>query len=388
MINKFDKKIKVAVLLIGNFAYDARVKKEIDVLLENGYEVYLITNWQREFVNSNYNLNIKIFPIKPPFKGKYINHYIISLIKYIFYLINGLYYIYKIKPDIVHCNDFPTLIISMFLGKKQKIVYDSHELYSEIEYIPKTLKKIIEFFEKKLLCKKVDLFITTDEFRMRYLLKKYQCYSKRSIYLYNVPYYKEIILNESSNKSKFSVIYFGTLQPNRYLEEIILAGKYLNPAKYKITLLGPSSKEYRNKLEMLIDNNNLKHVVNIEDPLHYENLLERVKNEDISLIFYDKKSLNNYLCSPNKLFESIMVGLPVIVSDNPILKDIVEKYTIGIVLADINPYNIAIAIMEMSKKDLTKFKQNCIHLAKIYCWDNESKKLINAYNELFISRKI
>lgn len=386
MMNKSESKslnTKIVILSIGNFLYDARVKKEIETLLDCNYDVHLITNWQKGISNFK-DTRLKLFAIKPPLKGILTSNFIVSLIKYLYYLIYAIFLIYKIKPKIVHCNDFPTLLVSLFIERDIKVVYDSHEIFSELDYIPKFLRRIIRLIEKYLLRRKVDLFITTDEFRINYFLDIYKVYEKKSIYLYNVPQYRDFSCNlkkKKKDKGTFSAIYFGSIQPGRYIEEIILAGKYLSNG-FRIVVLGPSNKAHMDYLKKLVEINGIENKIIFEEPLPYELLLERVGIEDVSLVFYDNKSLNNYFCSPNKLFESIMVGLPIIASNNPILKKIVGENEIGIILDEIVPYKIAKAIMDISKKDLTIIRKRCLELAKIYNWEKESRKLIREYRKL------
>lgn len=94
--------------------------------------------------------------------------------------------------------------------------------------------------------------------------------------------------------------------------------------------------------------------------------------------------LSYYYCSPNKVFECIAAGLPVAASNFPDLKQIVEGHKLGVTLDPASPRDIARAIdYVLSDKDrYEEMRRNALEAAKIFNWENESRKLLALYEGL------
>ena len=91
------------------------------------------------------------------------------------------------------------------------------------------------------------------------------------------------------------------------------------------------------------------------------------------LSIIDNISINNYYALPNKLFEYVMSGIPVIVNDLPQMKKIVDEYNIGEVLKELNEDEI-INIINLWKKDKSLYdllKKNCMEASQALNWEKE-----------------
>ncbi|MCK4624294.1 MAG: hypothetical protein KAV00_03215, partial [Phycisphaerae bacterium] len=103
------------------------------------------------------------------------------------------------------------------------------------------------------------------------------------------------------------------------------------------------------------------------------------------IIPYQPVDLNNYYCSPNKLFEFIQAGLPLIVNDLPFLKKVVGGENFGVVAKLETPEQYARAIREMFDASLGgpgRFRQRILKQAGEYNWTKEEKKITAIYNQL------
>jgi len=98
--------------------------------------------------------------------------------------------------------------------------------------------------------------------------------------------------------------------------------------------------------------------------------------------------LNYYYVSPNKLFECMAAGLPVVGSNFPDLKRFVEGYNFGVTCDPCNPKEIANAISYILSDEhrYEEMRRNALEAAKIFNWENESNKLLALY-EVLSSRK-
>ena len=105
---------------------------------------------------------------------------------------------------------------------------------------------------------------------------------------------------------------------------------------------------------------------------------------DIGVAPIENVCLSYYLCSPNKLFEYLLAGLPVVTSDFPELKRVVEQFQVGGYFDPSSPEQIASAV-EMVLNDSTMSEKLVAAKQRIladYCWENESVKLLEAYESI------
>jgi len=88
---------------------------------------------------------------------------------------------------------------------------------------------------------------------------------------------------------------------------------------------------------------------------------------------------------PNKLFEYLMVGLPILASPLPAIADILTTHTVGRVLSSLEPSNIAFEINAMlaDTVHLAQMKRNALAVARQdLCWEKERQQIINLYHRL------
>ena len=105
---------------------------------------------------------------------------------------------------------------------------------------------------------------------------------------------------------------------------------------------------------------------------------------DLGVAPIENTCLSYYYCSPNKLFEYVIAGIPVIASNFPEMKKIILKYDIGETFDPSSPKDIA----KVAKRALHRFSTFNISetiTAKVmeeYNWENESLKLICLYQKV------
>jgi glycosyltransferase involved in cell wall biosynthesis len=116
-------------------------------------------------------------------------------------------------------------------------------------------------------------------------------------------------------------------------------------------------------------------------PVGVEDLVTSLSGFNIGIVPYKPVSLNNYYATPNKVFEYIMAGLPVCVSNLPELWDIVTLNTVGSVFNPNDPKDIARSITAVESR-YHVFSHNAQCAAKTkYNWETQSNQLINIYTK-------
>jgi glycosyltransferase involved in cell wall biosynthesis len=288
---------------------------------------------------------------------------------------------YNLKADLYHANDLDTLLAGFVLSTltNGKLLYDSHELYTEMSGVKSLfLKKCLSVLEN-ILIKRANKVITVNDSIAKILQQRYSI--KLPIVVMNCPPYTYIPNSSTESQEFIRIIYQGMYIKGRGLEELILSAKYIKNGVLFLRGLG----SIESKLRRIVTENNLGKKVRFLEPVQTKDLLNSLNGFDIGIIPYKPVSLNNKFCSPNKIFEYLMTGLALAASDLPELRKIICENNAGMVFDPSDPKSIAESINGMisNRKKLHKMKINSLNCAKKrYNWENQSEKLLEAYRYL------
>jgi len=379
-MNKKQKNKKAIVCCTNDLSTDKRVHRTCLSLKECSYDVTLVgcTINKSEKIIRNY----KTFRLKMFFKRKFL-FYAEYNIKLIFYLL------YK-KPYLIISNDLDTLPACYLSSRilKCKLIYDSHELFTEVPELNKRkfVKKIWKCIEKKIV-PKLKTCITVNES----IAKLYEhLYNVNFHVVRNLPERKEIKyiydftkdFKNLSNSKMFFLLYQGALNIGRGIDKLIKTIKIL-PDNYFLVIIGDGY--LKNELELLVKKLNLSNRIKFYGKIPIENLENYIAGATIGFSLIENLSKSYYYCLPNKIFDYINCHIPVICSDLPEQKKIVENYKIGIsVSTKINENSLAKIIYELTNnEDLYNFyKENTILASKTLSWNYEKQKLLSIINSI------
>jgi len=177
-------------------------------------------------------------------------------------------------------------------------------------------------------------------------------------------------------------LYQGNLQPDRGLNNIVRAASFLD-SNIVIVLMGKAYGEIRSQLEALIEQDHVEDRVKIIPPVAYDELLHWTTSADIGLILYTpEQSLNVQWCLPNKLFEYIMAGLPILATQLEAVEEVLHRYHVGRVVPSLTPVAIGSAINTIlaDTQALAEMRLNALEAAHgDLCWETEQQQLVELY---------
>lgn len=305
---------------------------------------------------------------------------------YLEYNIRLFFYLFFRRFDIIVANDLDTLLGSYYASKFRfkHLVYDSHEYFTEVpELVNRNFpRKVWKLIERKIL-PKIKYSYTVSESIAKTYQKQYGIKMK---VVRNVPFYIDHNLPEKiqNNGIKY-ILYQGSLNVGRGLEHIIDAMQFIENAK--LIIIGNGDIEEQLK-ERILDKG-LTEKVELKGRIPFEDLPAETAKADLGIALEENIGLNYYYALPNKLFDYIQAGVPVLVSPFPEMQKIVNKYEIGTVYDHKDPESLAQKISEIFrlKNRYNKWKENTFIAAKELCWKNEEKILIAIYTELGIHFK-
>ncbi|WP_371133337.1 glycosyltransferase [Sediminibacterium sp.] len=316
-----------------------------------------------------------------PFKT--IRMHMLFLTGPLFYLFFNfrLFFILLIKKaDLLYANDLDTLLPNYLISKIKKLplIYDSHELFCEVpELVNAPFKQNIWRRVEKHILPKLKFCITVNDSIAKIFEKKYgvkfvavrnisntiENFNPKSKGELGLPDNKKIILLQGAG-----------INIDRGAEELLDAMRLVDNA----ILLIIGSGDVWTTLREKIKKNYLEEKVFLIDKIPKQELMHYTFNADLGLSI-DKNTNLNYVNSlPNKIFDYIQAGVPILASRLPEIEKIINDYKIGDFIADHQPENIAFKINEMLSSDkLLEYKNNTKLAAKELNWANEKQKLIS-----------
>jgi glycosyltransferase involved in cell wall biosynthesis len=185
-------------------------------------------------------------------------------------------------------------------------------------------------------------------------------------------------------KSEKIIIYQGVLNMGRGLEMAIKAMQYTE----NILLVIVGGGDVEDQLRELARSIGLPGKVTFTGRVAPDRLYEFTRQADLGISLEEDLGLNYRYALPNKVFDYIQAGVPVLVSDLPEVKSIVLQYGVGMVNTAKTPEELGVLfqyILEDEAKIQT-WKRNLQKAAAELCWENEEPKLLNLYQSAISGR--
>jgi len=306
-------------------------------------------------------------------------------------------YIRNLKADIISCHDILALAIayisSLFSYKKPKLVYDAHEFEFGRNSKRSKFTSFCVVMAEHFLIKRCVFSIMVNDTIADAVQELYNL-QQRPLVVRNMQNYVEVdeivvkLQRERYNtlfhfnEDDFLVLYHGAIMNGRGIENIIEA--IVDTKGIKCIILGFGDDTYRQSLKRLIAKNQLEDIVVFHDAMPQDELWKYVGAVDAGIVMIDNICLSYYYSLPNKFFQNVQAHTPVIGSNFPEIKRMIEKYNIGLVCKADSPEALREAIIRLKddKALYDNFKDNVKKAAKELCWENEKNILIDAYKAI------
>jgi glycosyltransferase involved in cell wall biosynthesis len=290
-------------------------------------------------------------------------------------------------PRVFVANDLPMLPVAKQLAAAcgARLVYDSHELYSEQEFSDLEKRRWAEIEAKYIgAC---DVVITVNQSIATELEQRYKVSGVRVIYNAERACNKPTVSRRfheifGLSAEKKILLYQGGLSSGRNLEVLMDAMRYVQNPSVVLVVLGDGL--LLKVLQKMAQQDGLKGRVYFHAAVPQNELLSLTAAANAGVIPYQATCLNNYYCTPNKLFEFIASGLPILATDLPEVRRLVEGQQIGLVGDTSSPPKLA-ALMDIFFLDenlLTNWKAQVSVVRQMICWEQEEKKLVEIYEAL------
>jgi len=361
-----DKKIIVSVS--NDLCIDQRVHRICDTLSEAGYEILLIG---RKLKNSPEisERQYKFKRVKLLFNNGLLFYLCLNCRLFFLLLFS--------KADIFLSNDLDTLLANTIVAKlrRKKLIYDSHELFTEVpELADKKLKKKIWLFVEKICIKKADRSYTVCQPIADHYNDLYNINMK---VIRNLPTKKHVSSDFVQRENV--LIYQGAMNKERGIEMMIEAVAGIENCKFYIAGKG----NLESKLKKMTEELNITDRVIFKGVLDFDSLHQLTQTAKIGFSLEQGNSLNYKYALPNKIFDYMQAGVPVICSELPEMKKIIDSYSTGVAvnLKNADELRELIIALLTDKAKLENYHNNCIKAAEVLNWENEKDRLLRIFTD-------
>ncbi len=382
MKNKL-RKPTAAFSVINCICYDQRVQKIAKVVSDLGCDVTIIGRRKGDCCKDD-RVPFRTFRFRMLFhKGFFF---------YKFFNIRLFFYLLFHDYDILIPNDLDTLLPNFLVSrlKRKQLVYDSHEYFTGMPEIRNRpfVKWVWKTIEKSIFPYLDHVCTVSDSIAKQYDLE----YGIRPVVLRNCSMSSEGIAKFSRAETGLDpedlllILQGGGINVDRGGEELIEAISLVENVSLIIAGSGDVLQELRQKVTDL----KIFHRVKFVPKVPWPELMRFTRTADAGLSLDKDTNLNYRFSLPNKLFDYLSAGIPVIAGNLQEVSSVIKKYDCGLIIPEITPFHIAGAIDKLKNNQelLNKLKKNAVIASQELSWEKESLKVREFYERVINKKQI
>lgn len=287
-----------------------------------------------------------------------------------------LYLLFK-KADAVCAIDLDTILPFYYISKLKGIprVYDAHELFCEMKEVVTrpAVYRIWKWVEKHTV-PGFDHGYTVNEAIANEFHRLYQVQYE---VVRNVPVLAPIAIPEKPEKY---ILYQGAVNEGRSFETLIPAMKYVNA---RLIICGDGN--FMETARLLVQEHGLSDKVIFKGKILPAELRGYTLQAWAGVTLFENNGMNNYHSLGNRFFDYMHAGLPQLCVNYPAYREINNQYAVAVLINDLLPETIAGGLNELlnNKKLYNQLQQNCLQAREAINWQQEEKKLLEFYKNIF-----
>lgn len=300
-----------------------------------------------------------------------------------------------LRPDVVHANDANALVPAMLItaGTTGRVVYDSHELWRRRNIRPdRWLAPAVEALIETVGIRRAAGVITVSPSIADWLQRTYSL-PVRPTLVRNIPTARPLPdpargrLRELAGLAPGDrvVSYVGGMTTGRGLEETVDAMALLPPDAH-LVLLGYGDPRYIAGLLQRARRAGVSERVHVAGSVPSPEVPQALADADVAVVYVRPICLSYRYSLPNKLFESIHAGLPIVAADLPDTSAIVREHRVGEVFEATTPAELAAAIQQVLA-DPAAYRAAAARAARELTWEHEAAELIALYRRVLEGRR-
>ena len=385
---------RLTILSLSTIHQDGRVLRQIDFAARAGYDVTVV-GWGH--LDRNDRPNVTMRPVKkvmlPPASrimqaARMLGGRITSRAFEQWYWAKpdhhqALQAVIAARSDLIHVNEAIGLPIAIEAAQRTgaKVLFDAHEYATEHRSDSLAWRLVARPFYEYIIrvyAARADAMITVSEPIARRYEEVFGIPQVEVIH--NAPAYRSYTFRPTQPQH-IKLIHHGAAASERRLELMIQALAQTSPRFTMDFMLLPVTPGYveslqKEALRLAPDR------ITFISPVPPHAISGVIHNYDVGVFLLEPSTFNHAMALPNKLFEYIMAGLAVTISPTPAMKELVERYGLGVAAADYSPESLARAIDSLTPEMIDAMKRHSLEAAKELNAEHEMAKVLDIYHRI------
>ena len=379
--------MNITMLVLNNFTNDARVHKEASTLARVGHNVTVLALWQSGIVENENQNGYRVIRLRlrsRPWQNRLLS----PPIKYLEFALQVWRLAGRQPAQIYHANDANTLPAAWIAVKRNhaKLVYDAHELETGRDFgggYVTGLYRYIWSWPERLFIRRAHIVLTVSPSIRNQLSRLYNIPLPQVILncpeKIQIPYSNRLREELNITETHKILLYQGRVTVGRGIESFCTAVQLVENVSGVVLGDGTALDTFRDRVR-----SGEWQRLHFPGKVPLADLPSYTSSSDLGIVLTQDTCLNHRFSIPNKLFEYMHAGIPIIASDLPEIGRIISETETGEVCDSNDPHAIATAI-QMVLSDSTYYNQlqkNACKAADNYNWQKEGKKLLDEYAKL------
>lgn len=373
--------MRIAMLLHKSVEFDSRVRREASALARAGHEVTVL---ELAPVPAGARLDgFRRQSVAPP---AWLRRLLPFHLYRVAFALSFLGAIRGLRPDVVHAHDAAMLLPGIAGARLTgaRLIYDSHELATGVPYRERGWASFVAAVERLVVPRCAAVITVSDgiaaSLRGRYGL------ARSPTVVRNLPAWpvsgggglrRRLGLGDESPL----VLHQGAAAPGRGCDVLVRAAARLEGVH--VVFLGDPEPGYRSILEREIEANRMKDRVRMIPSAPLERLLGYTAEADVGVTLLQDTCENHRLALPNKLFEYVAAGVPVVGSALPEVERFITTYGVGEVARPDDPQAVAESIASvLQKRGDPALRARLQRTSEELTWAREQERLLSLYASL------
>jgi glycosyltransferase involved in cell wall biosynthesis len=373
----------IAMLLHKSVEYDSRVRREASALTRAGHRVTVLELGALPVGAPSILDGFERRSVLPPAWMRRTLPFHLYRVAFLIWFVRGLV---RLKPEVVHAHD-AAMLLPGFIGSRligASLVYDSHELATSVPYRERTWSWFVASIERLVVPRCAAVITVSDGIAER-LHRRYGLRRTPTVVRNVTALHKRgdgrLRQTLGVDEQTPLILHQGAPAPARGCELLLESIRSL--PNTHLVFLGDPEPGYSTVLRRTIDKHRLRDRVTLLPSVPLEKLLAHTAEADVGVTLLQDTCENHRLALPNKLFEYVAAGIPVVASALPETQRLIDRHGIGWYVKPGDCASLAdalsVALAERNDPDLAA---RLARAAEELSWEREQQQLIRLYARL------
>jgi glycosyltransferase involved in cell wall biosynthesis len=374
--------MRIAMLLHKSVEFDSRVRREAAALAGAGHEVVVLELAPVPAEETTLDGFARRSVLPPAWLRRALPFHLYRA-AFLFGFVLG---IVRVRPDVVHAHDAAMLLPGGFGARLTgaRLLYDSHELATSVPYRERGWAWFVSAIEHAVVPRAAAVITVSDgiadRLRERYRLRE------RPTVVRNVSALEAVGTGTLRQRLAIGpevplVLHQGAPAPDRGCEALVQAAAQLDGVR--VAFLGDPEPGYGERLAALIAEHAVGAKVSMLPSIPLDELLASTAEADVGVTLLGDTCENHRLALPNKLFEYIAAGVPVVASALPETERLVGSYGVGWCVSPEDPAALAAVLKTaLDHRGDPALRARLAHAASELRWPVEQRRLLELYERL------